>query len=81
MEHYSIPSKWTKEDFCWAAFCARLDTDFDAYDVLNDVLMCFQYGFEYSKRNYGMRVNWSLLQGEVDKRRGGYYNDEEVGII
>ena len=75
MEHYSIPSKWTKDDFCWAAFCARLDPDFDVYDVLNDVLQCLQYGFDFSKRYNGMRVNWSLLQGEVDKRRSGYYNE------
>lgn len=73
MELYSIPSKWTKDDFCWAAFCSRLDPDFDAYDVLHDVLNCFQYGFEYSKRTFDMRVNWSLLQGEVDKHRSGYY--------
>lgn len=74
MANYSIPSRWTKEDFSWAAFCAMLDPDFDDYDVLNDVLTCFQYGSEYSKRWCTMRVNWSLLQHEVDKRRNGYYS-------
>ena len=77
MANYSIPSGWTKEDFSWAAFCETLDPDFDAYDVLNDVLTCFQYGFNYSKRWHTMRVNWSLLQHEVDKRRNGYYSTEQ----
>lgn len=76
MNHYSIPSKWTKDDFSWAAFCATLEPDFDVNDVLSDVLDCFTFGYANMKRESSMRVNWSLLQGEVDVYRSGYYLKE-----
>lgn len=67
MALYKIPSKWTKKDFTWATFLARLDKDVDIDDVARDLEECVEYGFTWA-RNVGFRIDYRKYEERVLNR-------------
>lgn len=67
MEHYKIPSKWTKKDFTWATFLARLDKDVNIHDVARDLEECVEYGFSWARKS-GFCVDYSKYAESVVNR-------------
>lgn len=57
MKRYKIPSKWTKSDFTWATWLARMDNNVDIRDVARDLEECVEYGFK-DARAAGFRVDY-----------------------
>lgn len=64
---YKIPSKWTKEDFVFATWCATVEIGAVNYDIIRDLQDCLSLGFSIA-RSFGFRVDYSKYAYAVDER-------------
>lgn len=67
MVRYKIPSKWTKKDFTWATWLARMDNSVNIYDVARDLEECVNYGFSWA-RETGFCVDYRKYADSVAER-------------
>lgn len=67
MALYKIPSKWTKKDFTWATWLARMDKDVSIDDVARDLEECVENNFSWA-RSVGFRVDYSKYAESVANR-------------
>lgn len=67
MARYKIPSKWTKKDFTWATWLARMDNDVNISDIARDLEECVEYGFTWA-RELGFLVDYSKYAESVAER-------------